>query len=166
MVRGVNKVILIGNLARDPTTNFTRSGGAVTNFTLAVNRSWRDRNTNETREQTEWVRIVSFGPLAERANQYLRRGNPCFIEGRLQTRTYEQDGEQKYITEVVANEITFLSGPAGGTAGPGNTSYGQTPPQGGRGGQRPDPFADEITVKDPPAPPNNPPDDIEDDIPF
>lgn len=167
MVRGVNKVILVGNLAQDPTSNFTQSGGAVVNFTLAVNRTWRDRNTNERREQTEWVRIVCFGPLAENANQYLNKGSPCYVEGRLQTRSYEQNGERKYITEVIANDITFLSSPAGGSAGPGSTEYGQQPPRGGQASRQPDPYQDEVTFNQPSSTgSSSPSDDIDDDIPF
>ncbi|MCY4657697.1 MAG: single-stranded DNA-binding protein [Gammaproteobacteria bacterium] len=171
MVRGVNKVILIGNLTRDPTSNFTRSGGAVVNFTLAVSRGWRDRNTNEMRETVEYVRIVVFGPMAENANQYLRQGSSCYVEGRLQTRTYEQNGEQRYITEVVASELTFLSTSQGGNAGPRSTTYGQNPPKGGnrQPSRQPqsytddNPYENEVTKK---APPSDPGVDPEDDVPF
>ena len=166
MVRGVNKVILIGNLTQDPTSNFTQSGGAVVNFTLAISRSWRDRNTNERRDQTEYVRVVCFGALAENANQYLRQGSSCFVEGRLQTRSYEQDGQRRYISEVVANELTFLSSSQRGTAGPGETSYGQSPPQGGRQSERqPNTYRNEVTTTQGRTPPPND-DELDDDIPF
>lgn len=167
MPRGVNKVILIGHLGQDPTSNFTQSGGAVVNFTVAVNRSWRDRNTNEIQEQTEWVRIVCFGSLAEIANQYLRRGSQCYVEGRLQTRSYEQEGQRRYITEVVANDITFLGSPLSGSEGPANTKYGQTPPQGGSTRSQRNPYQNEISVdQNSQSSMIEDSDDLDDDIPF
>ena len=100
--RGVNKVILVGNLGQDPEVRYMPSGGAVANFTLATSESWRDKQTGEMKEQTEWHRVVLFGKLAEVAGEYLRKGSQVYIEGQLRTRKWtDQSGQDKYTTEVV-----------------------------------------------------------------
>lgn len=102
--RGVNKVILVGNLGQDPEVRYMPNGGAVANITLATSESWRDKQTGETKEKTEWHRVVLFGKLAEVAGEYLRKGSQVYIEGALQTRKWtDQAGVEKYTTEVVVN---------------------------------------------------------------
>lgn len=103
MARGINKVILIGNLGADPETRYMPNGNAVCNITLATTDSWKDRNTGQQQERTEWHRVVFFGRLAEVAGQYLRKGSKIYIEGRLQTREWEKDGIKRYTTEVVVD---------------------------------------------------------------
>lgn len=103
MARGVNKVILIGNVGGDPETRYMPNGNAVTNITLATTDSWKDKQTGQQQERTEWHRIVLFGKVAEIAGEYLRKGSQCYIEGRLQTREWEKDGVKRYTTEVVVD---------------------------------------------------------------
>ena len=120
MARGINKVILIGNLGRDPETRYTQDQRPVTNFSVATSESWRDRETNEQNERTEWHDVVCFQRLAEIAGEYLRKGSKVYIEGRLQTRSWEaQDGQKRYRTEVIAREFADARQPrrAGGRAG-------------------------------------------------
>lgn len=122
MARGVNKVILVGNLGADPETRYTASGAAITNISIATSESWRDKQTGENQERTEWHRVVFFSRLAEIAGEYLRKGSQVYIEGSLRTRKWQgQDGQDRYTTEVVANEMQMLGGrgdaaqrPAGG----------------------------------------------------
>ena len=104
----INKVILVGNLGRDPEIRYTQSGTAVANFTLATSERWKDRNTGEMQESTEWHRIVAWGRLGEICGEYLSKGRQVYIEGRLQTRSWEQDGVTRYTTEVVAREMKML----------------------------------------------------------
>ncbi|MCR3756079.1 MAG: ssDNA-binding protein [Sodalis sp. Psp] len=102
--RGINKVILVGNLGQDPEVRYMPNGGAVANITLATSESWRDKQTGETKEKTEWHRVVLFGKLAEVAGEYLRKGSQVYIEGALQTRKWQdQSGQDRYTTEVVVN---------------------------------------------------------------
>lgn len=109
MARGVNKVILVGNLGQDPETKYTQSGGAVVSVSLATTDSWRDRNSGQQQERTEWHRIVFFGKVAEIAGQYLRKGSQIYVEGRLQTRKWKgQDGQDRYTTETVVNQMNML----------------------------------------------------------
>ena len=103
MARGINKVILIGNLGADPDTRFLPNGNAVTNLTLATSDSWRDKQTGQMQERTEWHRVTFFGKIAEIAGQYLRKGSKIYIEGRLQTREWEKDGVKRYTTEVIVD---------------------------------------------------------------
>lgn len=103
MARGVNKVILIGNVGGDPETRYMPNGNAVTNITLATTDSWKDKQTGQLQERTEWHRVVLFGKVAEIAGEYLRKGSQCYIEGRLQTREWEKDGVKRYTTEVVVD---------------------------------------------------------------
>jgi single-strand DNA-binding protein len=117
MARGVNKVILIGNLGNDPETRYLPSGGAVTNITLATSEGWRDKQTNEQKERTEWHRVVFFNKLAEIAGEYLKKGSKVYVEGSLRTRQWEKDGQKHYTTEVVANEMQMLDGRGGASTG-------------------------------------------------
>lgn len=175
--RGVNKVILVGNLGQDPEVRYMPNGGAVANITLATSESWRDKQTGETKEKTEWHRVVLFGKLAEVAGEYLRKGSQVYIEGALQTRKWQdQSGQERYTTEVVVNvggTMQMLGGRQGGGAGApagggnnSNNGWGQPQqPQGGNqfsgGGQAPS------RPQQQSAPANNePPMDFDDDIPF
>ncbi|MCA9511311.1 MAG: single-stranded DNA-binding protein [Myxococcota bacterium] len=130
---GVNKVILIGNLGRDPELRYTQSGQAVANFSIATSENWNDKSSGERVERTEWHRIVAWGRTAELAAQYLSKGRTVYVEGRLQTREYEdRDGVKRRVTEVVASNITFLGGRGGeGAAGGGG---GSAPESGGGSG--------------------------------
>lgn len=161
MARGINKVILIGNLGRDPEVRYTSNGSAVANITIATSEQWRDRQSGQSQERTEWHRVVLFGKLGEIAGEYLKKGQQVYIEGRLQTRKWQdQQGQERYTTEIVANEMQMLGGPRGG----GSADYNQDSNQGGgyQGGGAPS------------GGNNNPPpssgggnfDDFDDDIPF
>jgi len=111
MARGVNKVILVGHLGKDPEVRYMPSGGAVANVTVATNESWKDRQSGEQQERTEWHRVVFFGKLAEIAGEYLKKGSQVYVEGRLQTRKWQgQDGQDRYTTEIVANDMQMLGG--------------------------------------------------------
>ena len=127
MARGINKVILIGNLGRDPETRYSQDQRPVTTFSVATSESWTDRNTNERHEQTEWHDIVCFRRLAEIAGEYLRKGSKVYIEGRLQTRSWEgQDGQKRYRTEVIARDMQMLDSRGAPTGGGG---HDQPPPR-------------------------------------
>jgi single-strand DNA-binding protein len=116
MARGVNKVILVGNLGRDPEIRYMPNGNAVANVTLATTESWKDKQTGEQQERTEWHRIVMFRRLAEIAGEYLKKGSQVYIEGKLQTRKWQDNsGNDRYTTEVVANEMQMLGGRGGGS---------------------------------------------------
>ena len=107
----INKVILIGNLGKDPELKFLQSGQPVANFSIATSEKWKDKSTGETKEQTEWHNIIMFGKLAEIAGQYLKKGSSVFIEGRLQTRKWQdKNGQDRYTTEIIANEMKMLGG--------------------------------------------------------
>ncbi len=152
MARGVNKVILIGNLGKDPETRFMPSGGAVTNITLATSETWKDRNTGQAQERTEWHRIVFFNKLAEIAGEYLKKGSKVYIEGTLRTRKWQgQDGSDRYTTEIVANEMQMLDS-RGADGGQQAGQRQQAPQQ-----QRPAPPAQNGYADDP---------GFDDDIPF
>lgn len=113
--RGVNKVILIGNLGNDPEVRYTASGAAVANVSLATSEQWKDRESGEQQERTEWHRVVFFGRIAEVVGEYLRKGSQIYVEGRLQTRKWQdKDGNDKYSTEIVANDMQMLGGGRGG----------------------------------------------------
>ena len=157
MARGVNKVILIGNLGADPEIRYTQSQQAIANLSLATSDSWTDRNTNERRERTEWHRVVCFQRLAEICGEYLRKGSKVYIEGRLQTRSWEgQDGQKRYSTEVVARDMQMLDSRGG------DFDQGAPPPP-PNGGQGRDAGRGAPRQAQQPAPPD---DDFEDDIPF
>ncbi|MCO6550680.1 MAG: single-stranded DNA-binding protein [Gilliamella sp.] len=106
MARGINKVILVGNLGQDPEVRYMPNGNAVANFSVATSETWKDKQTNETRDRTEWHRIVVFGKLAEIAGEYLKKGSQVYLEGQLQTRKWQdKSGQDRYTTEVVVNPI-------------------------------------------------------------
>lgn len=120
MARGINKVILIGNLGQDPEVRFTPSGTAVANLNLATSDTWMDRQSGQRQERTEWHRIVLFNKTAEIAQQYLKKGSKVYIEGRLQTRKWQdQNGQDRYSTEIVANDMQMLDGRSGDFQGGG-----------------------------------------------
>jgi single-strand DNA-binding protein len=184
VARGVNKVILVGNCGQDPDTKFAPSGAAITNISVATSDSWKDKQTGQMQERTEWHRVVFFNRLAEIAGEYLRKGSKVYIEGRLQTRKWQdQSGQDRYSTEIVANEMQMLDsrgdsagggyGAQGGghanRGGPGSMSGGQAyapqqnqyPPQGGQ--QAPAPAQSRPQQSAPPPPEM---DSFDDDIPF
>ncbi len=143
MSKGINKVIIIGNLGQDPEVKYMPNGGAVTNVTVATSETWKDKNTGEQKENTEWHRIVFFRRLAEIAGEYLKKGSKVYIEGKLQTRKWQdQQGQDRYTTEIIANEMQMLDS----RAGSGPVSNSQT----GNTGQAS----------------SAPVDDFDDDIPF
>ena len=114
----INKVILIGNLGRDPEVRYTPNGNAICNISVATTRNWKDKTSGERQEETEWHRIALFDRLAEIAGEYLKKGRPVYIEGRLKTRKYtDKDGVEKYTTEIVAAEMQLLGGREGGGGG-------------------------------------------------
>jgi len=155
MARGINKVIIVGNLGQDPETRYMPSGAAVTNFTVATNESWKDKQTGEQKDRTEWHRVAMFNRLAEIAAEYLRKGSQVYIEGKLRTRKWQgQDGNDRYTTEIIADEMQMLGGRGGG--GGGNFGGGQGGGGQGGGGQGGGGS----------APPQPGPDDFDDDIPF
>ena len=121
----VNKVIIVGNLGRDPETRFMPSGGAVCNVSIATSRNWKDKSSGERKEETEWHRVVFFDRLAEIAGEYLKKGSPVYVEGRLQTRKYtDKDGVEKYSTEIIAQEMQMLGGRGGDDADRGSYERG------------------------------------------
>ena len=115
----VNKVILIGNLGKDPESKQTKNGMSLSNFSVATSESWKDKATGESKEATEWHRIVAFGRTAEVVNEYLRKGSKVFVEGKLQTRKWQdQSGNDRYTTEVLANNVKMLGGKSDGGSSP------------------------------------------------
>ena len=154
MARGINKVILVGNLGQDPETRAMPSGSTVTNITLATNESWKDKQTGEQKDRTEWHKIAMFNRLAEIAAEYLRKGSQVYIEGKLRTRKWQdRDGNDRYTTEVIADEMQMLGGRGGG----GNYSSGGGSNGGSSGGSNAPSGGGQSA---PPA------DDFDDDIPF
>ncbi len=157
MARGVNKVILIGHLGADPETRAMPSGSSVANLRIATTESWRDKQSGEQQERTEWHRVALFGRLAEIAGEYLRKGSQVYIEGSLRTRKWQdKQGNERYSTEIVGNEMQMLGGRGGAGAGaPGGGASGGAPREpmpdyagpgsggGGGGGERED-FDDDI----------------------
>ncbi|MZR61314.1 single-stranded DNA-binding protein [Alcanivorax sp. DP30] len=177
MARGVNKVILIGNLGADPETRFMPSGGAVTNIRLATSESWKDKQSGQMQERTEWHRVVFFNKLGEIAGEYLKKGSKVFIEGSIRTRKWQgQDGQDRYTTEIVANDMQMLDGrgEGGGQGGGGFAPQGNQGNQGGQGNAggygNNDNFGGGGNA--PQSNPNQggsfsgPADDFDDDIPF
>jgi len=158
MARGINKVILIGNLGNDPEVRYMPDGGAVANITVATSEQWRDKQSGEQQERTEWHRVVLFRRLGEIAGEYLKKGSKVYIEGKLQTRKWQdQNGNDRYTTEIVANEMQMLDSRGSG----GSSNFNQQSPNPGQSGG---------------AKPGNQPaagggsgggvDDFDDDIPF
>ncbi|RDH85537.1 MAG: single-stranded DNA-binding protein [endosymbiont of Escarpia spicata] len=154
MARGINKVILIGNLGKDPETRYMPSGGAVTNVTVATSESWKDKNTGQQQERTEWHRVVGFNRLGEIMGEYLKKGSKVYIEGSLRTRKWQgQDGQDRYTTEIVTSEMQMLDSRGGGSA-----SFDSAPAP-----QRSAPSQPQASA---PAPAPMPDNDFDDDIPF
>jgi single-strand DNA-binding protein len=147
MARGINKVILVGNLGADPDTRYMPSGSAVTNLSIATSESWKDKQTGEQKERTEWHKVAMFNRLAEIAAEYLRKGSQVYIEGKLRTRKWQdRDGNDRWTTEIIADEMQMLGGRGGGGgAAPMSSGPDSGPPSG---------------------PPDTGPDDFDDDIPF
>lgn len=166
MARGINKVILVGNLGQDPETRAMPSGKAVTNIRLATSESWRDKTTGEQKEQTEWHTVVFFDRLAEIAAEYLRKGSQVYVEGKLRTRKWQdKSGNDRYSTEIVANEMQMLGSRGGGMGGGGEGggyAGGRAAPA---GGSRPAPARDEFD-QTAPAAAGGKDDAFDDDIPF
>lgn len=167
MARGINKVILVGNLGGDPEVRYMPSGNAVTNVTLATSDTWKDKQSGQQQERTEWHRVVFFNRLAEIAGEYLRKGSKVYVEGSLRTRKWQgQDGQDRYTTEIVASEMQMLDsrgGDGGGYAQPDPMGYGQ--PQGQqRQPQRQAPQQPQQPQPQQPAAPDMDP--FDDDIPF
>lgn len=144
MARGVNKVIIVGNLGNDPETRYMPSGSAVTNMTVATNESWKDKQTGEQKDRTEWHRVAMFGRLAEIAAEYLRKGSQVYIEGKLRTRKWQdQQGNDKYTTEIIADEMQMLGSRSGGAPAKSDSGPPPSPPPQGGGGS-PGDFDDDI----------------------
>ena len=168
--RGINKVILVGNLGADPETRYMPSGGAVTNLRLATSESWKDKQSGEMQERTEWHRVVMFNRLAEIAAEYLRKGSQIYVEGQLRTRKWQgNDGQDRYSTEIVANEMQMLGGRGGGGGGQGGAqsgggNFGGGGGRAGGGAYGDDSYSD--NKPQPSRPMNEPQIDPDDDIPF
>jgi single-strand DNA-binding protein len=172
MARGINKVILVGNIGGDPETRFMPNGSAVTNITLATSDSWKDKQSGQMQERTEWHRVVFFNRLAEIAGEYLRKGSKVYVEGSLRTRKWQgQDGQDRYTTEIVASEMQMLDGRGGDSNGGGyqqqggNAGYGQ---QQGGGAPMQQASRQQAPQQQAPMQQQQPPafDDFDDDIPF
>jgi single-strand DNA-binding protein len=159
MARGINKVILVGNCGKDPETRYTANGGAITTVSVATSESWKDKQTGETQDRTEWHRVKFFGRLAEVAGEYLKKGRQVYIEGSIRSDKYtDKEGVERTSYDIVANEMQLLGGNPGAEGGMGGErrSAAPRPAAGGeRSAPRPEPRRE--------APP---PDDFEDDIPF
>jgi single-strand DNA-binding protein len=154
MARGINKVIIVGNLGNDPETRYMPSGSAVTNLTVATNESWKDKATGEQKDRTEWHKVAMFNRLAEIAAEYLRKGSQVYIEGKLRTRKWQdKNGQDRWTTEIIADEMQMLGGRGGAGGG-----------AGGGGGSAP--MSSGQDSSPPSAPPQAGPDDFDDDIPF
>jgi single-strand DNA-binding protein len=178
MGKGVNKVILIGNLGGDPETRYAPSGSAITNITLATSESWKDKQTGQPVEKTEWHRVVFFNRLAEVAGEYLRKGAKVYVEGQLRTRKWQdQSGQDRYTTEVVANEMQMLdsrnSAPQGQQQPAPQAQRQPPPPQQQRQPPPPPPpnqpqgtYQQQPQQQQPPGPPPGNFGDFDDDIPF
>jgi single-strand DNA-binding protein len=131
MARGINKVILVGNLGADPETRYSAGGTAITSLRIATSESWMDKQSGERQERTEWHRVKLFGRLAEIAGEYLKKGRQVYIEGSLRTDKYTgQDGVERYSTDIIANEMQMLGG--GGSEGGGGGGFQRERPQGGQ----------------------------------
>ncbi len=169
MARGVNKVILVGNLGQDPEVRYMPNGNAVTNITIATTESWNDKQTGERQEKTEWHRVVMFRKLAEIAGEYLKKGSQVYIEGKLQTRKWQDNnGVDRYTTEIVANDMQMLGGRSGGGGSSQYQNQGQSNRSQNSGGQGGGAFSNQSSsapAKDQGGAPSGPP-EFDDDIPF
>ena len=119
---GINKVILVGRLGRDPEVRYTQDGSAVASFSIATSEEWKDKNTGEKKERTEWHRIVAWRKLGEICGEYLSKGRQVYVEGKLQTRSWEKDGVTRYSTEIVASDVQFLGDKGSNASGPSQAS--------------------------------------------
>lgn len=170
--RGVNKVILIGHCGQDPETKFTANGAAVTNLSLATSESWKDKQTGQAQERTEWHRVVFFNRLAEIVGEYIRKGSKVYIEGSLRTRKWQdQGGQDRYTTEIVASEMHMLDSRGGADQGAGYGGGANTPQQApAQGGYAAPQQAAQQPARQPAPQAQTPPppamDSFDDDIPF
>ncbi len=130
MARGVNKVILVATVGKDPEVKYMPSGGAVVNLTAATNESWKDKQTGEKKERTEWHRLTFYNRLAEIVGEYVRKGSQIYIEGRLRTRDYEKEGQKHYVTEIMVDEMQMLGGRGGAGGGEGRAPRGESESRG------------------------------------
>jgi single-strand DNA-binding protein len=161
MARGINKVILIGNLGADPETRAMPSGTTVANLRVATSESWRDKQSGEQQERTEWHRVALFGRLAEIAGEYLRKGSQVYIEGSLRTRKWQdKQGNERYSTEIIGNDLQMLGGRGGGGGGSGAAAAGGGAEGAGRSGTAPA-YQEESGSSS-----GGRGDDFDDDIPF
>jgi len=156
MARSVNQVIMMGNLTRDPELRQTPSGQSVVSFSLALNRSYKDQS-GEWQEATDYIDVAAWGPLAERVAQYMTKGRRCLVQGRLQSRSWEQDGQKRSKVEVLANDVTFLDGRGEGGEGSQGGSFGGSNGGGSNGSSK----KDDVVIEDIGDEPVN-----LDDIPF
>ena len=160
MARGINKVILVGNLGNDPETRYTPSGSAITTISVATSEQWTDKQTGQKQERTEWHRVKFFGRLAEIAGEYLRKGRQVYIEGSLRTDKYtDKQGIERYTTDIIANEMQMLGGMGEGGAAP-RERAAPAP----RSNQGSDNQGDRASRQEPQRPPAD--DSFDDDIPF
>ena len=168
--RGINKVILVGNLGQDPEIRYMPNGNAVANFSVATSESWKDKQTGENRDRTEWHRVVVFGKLAEIAGEYVKKGTQVYLEGQLQTRKWqEQAGNDRYTTELVINAVggtlQILGSRSGDSFNDGSQNWGQSANNTSSATSTPrsstanEPAASQPTMPEPPM-------DFDDDIPF
>ncbi len=165
MARGINKVILVGNLGKDPEIRYSASGAAIANITIATSDNWKDKQTGEKQERTEWHRVVFFNRLAEVVGEYLKKGSQVYVEGRLQTRKWQdKDGQDRYTTEIVASEMQMLGsrGGMGDSGGYDQSNYGGQQ----SGGGRPAPAAAPAQPAAAPQGNSGGFDNFDDDIPF
>ena len=161
----INKVILIGNLGRDPEVRYTANGAAICNVTIATSRNWKDKTSGERQEETEWHRVVFNDRLAEIAGEYLRKGRPVYVEGRLKTRKWtDKDGVEKFTTEILADQMQLLGSREGGGGAPGGDDGGEG---GSRGAaERPAPARSAPAASKPAPKSSTGFDAMDDDIPF
>jgi len=152
---GVNKVIIVGRLGQDPEIRYMADGTAVTNFSMATSETWKDKQTGEKKERTEWHRIVAWRQLGELCGKYLSKGSQCYIEGKLQTRSWEKDGITRYTTEIVATELQFLGSRDDSSGRSRDDAPGRARPASG---------GNQMSDRGYPEPPM--PDNRDDDIPF
>lgn len=168
--RGVNKVILVGNLGQDPETRFLPSGGAVTNVTIATSESWKDKTSGQQQERTEWHRVVFFNRLGEIAGEYLRKGSKVYVEGSLRTRKWQdKEGQDRYTTEIVANEMQMLDSRGAGESTGGQYQAQQQPASKQQYQQAPQQQQQQQAPQSQQQAPQSAPsgfDDFDDDIPF
>lgn len=169
MARGINKVILVGTLGRDPEVKYMPSGGAITNVSIATSEQWKDKQSGEKKEITEWHRVVFFNRLAEIAGEYLRKGQQVYIEGKLRTRKWQgQDGQDRYTTEIVADDMQMLGGRQGGGMSAG--SFEESPAPARNTGNNGGGYGNSGYANTPASGGNNQADrgfeDFDDDIPF